>query len=218
MANRSDRDPPSLNGAWGLEPTGEMRRGSADSIRASGHRPRINRPDTKLQSACPSQRNRSLRSGRRPYKGTMLVGYARVSTLDQNPQLQLDALREAGCEKIYSEKASTRSQRRAGPRRGLDLPARRRHAGGLEARPPRPIPRPAHPDDRPAARRRYRLPFPNRAARHHHAAGPRPIPDQRRVRRVRAIHHPGTHPAPASKPPGPPARPSAAPPSWTPPS
>ena len=42
----------------------------------------------------------------------MLVGYARVSTLDQNPQLQINALRDAGCEKIYSEKASTRSQRR----------------------------------------------------------------------------------------------------------
>jgi len=37
MANRSDRDPPSLNEVRGLQPTGEMRRGSADSIRASGH-------------------------------------------------------------------------------------------------------------------------------------------------------------------------------------
>ena len=36
----------------------------------------------------------------------MLVSYARVSTLDQNPSLQIDALREAGCEKIFVEKAS----------------------------------------------------------------------------------------------------------------
>ena len=35
----------------------------------------------------------------------MLVGYARVSTLDQNPSLQFDALREKGCEKIFVEKA-----------------------------------------------------------------------------------------------------------------
>jgi len=34
------------------------------------------------------------------------VGYARVSTVDQNPELQLEALRGAGCEKLFAEKAS----------------------------------------------------------------------------------------------------------------
>jgi DNA invertase Pin-like site-specific DNA recombinase len=36
----------------------------------------------------------------------MLVGYARVSTREQNYDLQLDALRKAGCDKVFEEKLS----------------------------------------------------------------------------------------------------------------
>jgi DNA invertase Pin-like site-specific DNA recombinase len=36
----------------------------------------------------------------------MLIGYARVSTQDQTADLQMDALRGAGCERIFTEQAS----------------------------------------------------------------------------------------------------------------
>ena len=36
----------------------------------------------------------------------MLIGYARVSTADQDLALQLDALEGAGCERVYKERAS----------------------------------------------------------------------------------------------------------------
>lgn len=43
----------------------------------------------------------------------MLIGYARVSTQDQNLDLQRDALTQAGCEKIYEEKVSGSRTERA---------------------------------------------------------------------------------------------------------
>ena len=47
------------------------------------------------------------------------VGYARVSTIDQNPTLQLDALAAAGCAKVFEDRASGARTDRAGLRSAL---------------------------------------------------------------------------------------------------
>ena len=49
----------------------------------------------------------------------MLIGYARVSTEDQHLHLQIDALKKAGCEKIFKDEMSGAKTERPGLREAL---------------------------------------------------------------------------------------------------
>jgi len=51
----------------------------------------------------------------------MMLGYARVSTQDQNLDLQTEALTRAGCEKIYEDKISGVRTERPGLVRTLEM-------------------------------------------------------------------------------------------------
>jgi len=51
----------------------------------------------------------------------MLIGYARVSTQDQQLTLQLDALEQAGCARIYEDRASGVRVDRPGFRQTLEV-------------------------------------------------------------------------------------------------
>ncbi|WP_138484529.1 recombinase family protein [Dyadobacter bucti] len=50
----------------------------------------------------------------------MIFGYVRVSKNEQNQDLQFDALKKAGCEKIFHEKVSEGKNSRA-PVQGISL-------------------------------------------------------------------------------------------------
>tara|TARA_R110000868_G_scaffold273336_1_gene532562 strand:- start:72 stop:452 length:381 start_codon:yes stop_codon:yes gene_type:complete len=51
----------------------------------------------------------------------MFVGYARVSTSDQNLDLQLSALKKIGCEKLYQDQMSGTKTNRPGLEMALEV-------------------------------------------------------------------------------------------------
>jgi DNA invertase Pin-like site-specific DNA recombinase len=51
----------------------------------------------------------------------LLIGYARVSTMEQHLDLQIDALETAGCEKIFTDTTSGASSERLGLSQALSF-------------------------------------------------------------------------------------------------
>lgn len=51
----------------------------------------------------------------------MRIGYARVSTIEQSLDLQIDALKRAGCEKIIEDTVSGKTESRTGLDRAREL-------------------------------------------------------------------------------------------------
>jgi DNA invertase Pin-like site-specific DNA recombinase len=81
----------------------------------SGHLRNVRKPWT------ADEKSDNMVSGRENGQTTVAhVGYARVSTLDQDPALQLDALGVAGCAKVFEDRASGARADRPGLRKALD--------------------------------------------------------------------------------------------------
>jgi DNA invertase Pin-like site-specific DNA recombinase len=51
----------------------------------------------------------------------VFIGYVRVSTLEQNASLQIDALQQAGCERIFQDKVSGAKTERPGLHEAIDF-------------------------------------------------------------------------------------------------
>ena len=51
----------------------------------------------------------------------MLIGYARVSTKDQDLSLQNEALSKAGCDRVFEDKASGAKAKREGLKQALEV-------------------------------------------------------------------------------------------------
>ena len=132
----------------------------------------------------------------------MQIGYARVSTKEQSFDLQIDALRKAGCEKVFQEVVSGAKAERPvleGLARGA---ASGRCPGDLEARPPRALAAPPGRAGRYPAGAGCRPQESQRSHRHHHAPG---APDVQSVRLpcgVRKGSNPRAHPGGSDRGPG----------------
>jgi DNA invertase Pin-like site-specific DNA recombinase len=74
-----------------------------------------------VEPHCNRVRSFALSAARQRSDRAMLVGYARVSTQDQNLELQREALTQAGCQKLFEDKLSGTRAERPGLAKALEM-------------------------------------------------------------------------------------------------
>lgn len=62
----------------------------------------------------------------------MLIGYARVSTRDENLEVQREASSKAGCQKVFEDKVSGTRADRPGLAKAMEFRSPRRMGGILD--------------------------------------------------------------------------------------
>jgi len=100
----------------------------------------------------------------------MLIGYMRVSTGEQNLDLQRDALERAGCERIYDDVCSGRATDRPGLAKALDVAPGWRRSCCVETRSHRALADPCRRPCQRSAEARGRAQGADRRRRHNHGA------------------------------------------------
>ena len=98
----------------------------------------------------------------------MLIGYARVSTQDQNLELQREALSKAGCKKVFEDKVSGTRADRPGLAKTLEMLREGDTLVVLEARPAGPVGQATGRSGRRSAQARCPVQEPHRLHRHRH--------------------------------------------------
>src|ERR1019366_7072830 len=117
----------------------------------------------------------------------MKIGYARVSTDEQNLDLQLHALAAAGCEEVFQDQGvSGVASAPPRPAGGSGKGRGRRYADSVADRPARAVNAPSAANPRSAEKPEYRLSVDHGRNRHEPGGGPPGVLDGRRYSGIRA--------------------------------
>src|SRR6516165_1761966 len=153
------------------------------------------RSKRRLRPAVPKvARARSSDTGEITSK-PMLIGYARVSAVDQNLALQRDALTEAGCAKIFTEQMSSAVTDRPALHDALEFARSGDTLIVWKLRPAGAVDEAVDRNRRNPAAKRYRVSQPDRSARHDDRAGAAGFSHVWRVGGIRAQPDPRAHPS-----------------------